>query len=206
MANDSVAFVIFWLALSLLLSSSLVPCLSFFFFFGSDVTKPLCLSRKKPVAALYWADYHAPSVGAIRDARAHIQGPVTCPAGEWRGAAGWDGTAGPGAEWGNEGWEGDRGGVQKESREGPLGVVAGPSRGATLHPLLPRPEGRRAGGWGSWRGWHGEEMGSWGHLRKMLGCQDKEGCSGWWSFIKVNLSILSYSFIQIAFLLLRCCI
>lgn len=89
MANDSVAFVIFWLAVSLLLSSSLA--LSFFrsfFFFGSDVARPLYLSREKPVAGLYWADYHAPSVGAIRDARARIQGPVTCPAGEWRGAVG----------------------------------------------------------------------------------------------------------------------
>ena len=88
MANDSVAFVILWLALSLLLSSSLLTlCLFFFlffffFFFGSDVAKPLYLSREKPVAGLYWADYHAPSVGAIRDARARIQGPVTCPAGE----------------------------------------------------------------------------------------------------------------------------
>lgn len=52
------------------------------------MAKPLYLSGEKPVAGLYWADYHAPSVGAIRDARAGIQGPVTCPAGEWRGAAG----------------------------------------------------------------------------------------------------------------------
>lgn len=57
----------------------------FLFFFGSDVAKPLYLSREKPVAGLYWTDYHAPSVGAIRDARARIQGPVTCPAGEWGG-------------------------------------------------------------------------------------------------------------------------
>lgn len=34
----------------------------------------------------------------------------------------------------------------KGSREGPLGAVAGHSRGAPLHPLLPRPEGRKAGG------------------------------------------------------------
>lgn len=49
------------------------------------MAKPLYLSREKPVAGLYWTDYHAPSVGAIRDARARIQGPVTCPAGEWGG-------------------------------------------------------------------------------------------------------------------------
>lgn len=98
MAHDSVAFVIPWLALSLFRSSSLTLCLLLrllllflllpFFLFGSDVAKPLYLSGEKPVAGLYWADYHAPSVGAIRDARAGIQGPVTCPAGEWRGAAG----------------------------------------------------------------------------------------------------------------------
>ena len=92
MANDSVAFVILWLVLSLLLSSSSLHSLSFFFslffFFGSDVAEPLYLSREKPVAGLYWADYHAPSVGAIRDARARIQGPVTCPAGESGGAVG----------------------------------------------------------------------------------------------------------------------
>jgi len=81
MANDIVAFVILWLALSLLLSSSLTRCL-FFFFFASDEAKPLYLSREKPVAGLCWTDYHAPSVGAIRDARARIQGSVTCPAGE----------------------------------------------------------------------------------------------------------------------------
>lgn len=87
MAYDSVVFVIHWRALSLLLFSSLAPSLSFFFFFGNDVANLLCLSRQKPVAAVYWPDYHGPSVGAIRDARARIQGPVTCPAGEWRGAA-----------------------------------------------------------------------------------------------------------------------
>lgn len=86
MAYDSVVFVIHWRALSLLLFSSLAPSLSFFFF-GNDVANLLCLSRQKPVAAVYWPDYHGPSVGAIRDARARIQGPVTCPAGEWRGAA-----------------------------------------------------------------------------------------------------------------------
>lgn len=86
MANDSVAFVILWLALSLFLSSSLARCL--FFWGGSDVAKPLYLSGEKPVAGLYWTDYHAPSVGAIRDARARIQGPVTCPAGELGGAEG----------------------------------------------------------------------------------------------------------------------
>lgn len=52
------------------------------------MAKPLYGGGEKPVAGLYWADYHAPSVGAIRDARAGIQGPVTCPAGEWWGAAG----------------------------------------------------------------------------------------------------------------------
>lgn len=62
----------------------------------------------------------------------------------------------PGAEWGNEGWEGKRGGT-KGSREGPLGAVEGHSRGAPLHPLPPRPEGHRAGGMGelkrlTWRG------------------------------------------------------
>lgn len=82
-ANDSVSFVIFWLVLSLLLSSSLALS-----FFGSDVAEPLYLSREKPVAGLYWTDYHAPSVGAIRDARACIQGPVTCPAGVLGEAAG----------------------------------------------------------------------------------------------------------------------
>lgn len=89
MAYDSVAFVILWRALFLLHFSSFAPALSlfFFFFFGSDVANLLCLSRQKPVAAVYWPDYHGPSVGAIRDARARIQGPVTCPAGEWRGAA-----------------------------------------------------------------------------------------------------------------------
>lgn len=83
MAYDSVAFVILWLALSLLLFSSFAPSLSLSFslFFGSDVASLLCLSRQKPVAAVYWPDYHGPSVGAIRDARALIQGPVTCPAG-----------------------------------------------------------------------------------------------------------------------------
>lgn len=85
MAYDSFAFGILWCALSLLLFSSFAP--SLFFFFGSDVANLLCLSRQKPVAAVYWPDYHGPSVGAIRDARARIQGPVTCPAGEWRGAA-----------------------------------------------------------------------------------------------------------------------
>lgn len=80
------------LSSSALHSSSLTLCLAFlfflFFFFsrllfgGSDVAKPLYLRREKPVAGLYWTDYHAPSVGAIRDARARIQGPVTCPVGE----------------------------------------------------------------------------------------------------------------------------
>lgn len=46
------------------------------------MAKSLYLCRGKPVAGLYWTDYHAPSVGAIRDARGRIQGPVTCPAGE----------------------------------------------------------------------------------------------------------------------------
>lgn len=46
------------------------------------------------------------------------------------------GAVGPGAEWGNEGWEGERegGGGTKGSREGPLGDVEGHSRGAPLHP------------------------------------------------------------------------
>ena len=92
MANDNVAFVILRLALYFFLF--LLYYLSFFFregfyfFFPSDVTKPLYLSREKPVAGLYWTDYHAPSVGAIRDARARIQGPVTCPAGERGGCKG----------------------------------------------------------------------------------------------------------------------
>lgn len=86
-ANDSVAFVILWLALSLFALFLSVCFFFLFFFFGSDVAEPLYLSGAKPVAGLYWADYHAPSVGAIRDARARIQGPVTCPAG-WGGGAG----------------------------------------------------------------------------------------------------------------------
>ncbi|KAF3858338.1 hypothetical protein F7725_011539 [Dissostichus mawsoni] len=49
---------------------------------SDDEAGPLYLSREKPVAGLCWTDYHAPSVGAIRDARARIQGSVTCPAGE----------------------------------------------------------------------------------------------------------------------------
>lgn len=94
MSHDSVSFVILWLALilfrfsSLALSLLLLRRLLLLFLFGSDVAKPLYGGGEKPVAGLYWADYHAPSVGAIRDARAGIQGPVTCPAGEWRGAAG----------------------------------------------------------------------------------------------------------------------
>lgn len=94
MSHDSVSFVIIWLALILFRSSSLALSLLLLlrllllFLFGSDVAKPLYGGGEKPVAGLYWADYHAPSVGAIRDARAGIQGPVTCPAGEWRGAAG----------------------------------------------------------------------------------------------------------------------
>lgn len=94
MSHDSVSFVILWLALILFRSSSLALLLLLrhflllLFLFGSDVAKPLYGGGEKPVAGLYWADYHAPSVGAIRDARASIQGPVTCPAGEWRGAAG----------------------------------------------------------------------------------------------------------------------
>jgi len=52
----------------------------------------------------------------------------------------------PGAERGNEGWEGEGEGGTKGSREGPLGAVEGHSRGAPLHPLPPRPEGHRAGG------------------------------------------------------------
>lgn len=98
MSHDSVSFVILWpalilvrsssLSLSLLLLPRLLLLLLLLFLFGSDVAKPLYGGGEKPVAGLYWADYHAPSVGAIRDARAAIQGPVTCPAGEWRGAAG----------------------------------------------------------------------------------------------------------------------
>lgn len=90
MSHDSVAFVILWLALILFRSSSLALSLLLLllFLFGSDVAQPLYGGGEKPVAGLYWADYHAPSVGAIRDARAGIQGLVTCPAGEWRGAAG----------------------------------------------------------------------------------------------------------------------
>lgn len=82
------------------------------------MARPLYLCREKPVAGLYWTDYHAPSVGAIRDARARIQGPVTCPAGEWRGLKGEMGAVEPGAEWGNEEWEGERGGAQRSLEKG----------------------------------------------------------------------------------------
>lgn len=112
------------------------------------MARPLYLCREKPVAGLYWTDYHAPSVGAIRDARARIQGPVTCPAGEWRGLKGEMGAVEPGAEWGNEEWEGERGGGTKESGEGLLRAVEGHSRGAPLHPLPSWPEGHKVGGWG----------------------------------------------------------
>lgn len=52
------------------------------------MARPLYPSGEKPVAGLYWTDYHAPSVGAIRDARALIQGPVTCTAGDLGGLKG----------------------------------------------------------------------------------------------------------------------
>lgn len=99
------------------------------FFFGSDVAKPLYHSREKPVAGLYWTDYHAPSVGAIRDARACIQGPVTCPAGVLGEAVGRDGGCRTRDWWGGEGREGEMGhkGVQRWATGGWGGTQQGSS-------------------------------------------------------------------------------
>lgn len=38
------------------------------------------------------------------------------------------------------------------------GAVEGHSRGAPLHPLLPWPEGHKAGGWGKGGGGGGQEL------------------------------------------------
>lgn len=99
-------------------SFPLLLSLSLSFFFGSDVAGLLCLSRQKPVAAVYWSDYHGPSVGAIRDARARIQGPVTCPAG------------GGGVLQGKMGLQGQGlSGGMKGGRETEEGYKRGPEKG-----------------------------------------------------------------------------
>lgn len=93
MANDSVTFVIlrtFFFSLSLSL--------------GVMWPGFLCMAEGRGLAGLYWVNFHAPSVGSIRAAQARIQGPVTCPAGEW-GAGG--------AEGGEGGWW-SKGGEHKE--------------------------------------------------------------------------------------------
>lgn len=93
------------------------------------------MAEGRGLAGLYWVNFHAPSVGFIRAAQARIQGPVTCPAGEW-GAGGAEGVEG--------------GGSTKRAREGPLGAVEGHSRGAPTFHLNPEGHGdwRRDGGWG----------------------------------------------------------
>lgn len=84
----------------------------------------LCMAEGRGLAGLYWVNFHAPSVGFIRAAQARIQGPVTCPAGEW-GAGGAEGVEGGGGE-------------HKEGQRGAIGGCGGAQQGSAHLPPKPR--------------------------------------------------------------------